>query len=245
MVNYSAQPAVSVRGLTVVRGHNLVFDDLDLDIAQGRITGLMGPSGCGKTTLMRCIVGVQLIKAGTVTVLGHAAGSPPLRSRVAYGTQGAAVYTDLTVQQNLAYFASLLGAGKQDVARVIQAVGLDGQTTQMAGSLSGGQESRVSLAIALLGSPELIVLDEPTVGLDPVLRAELWDVFRSIADQGTTLVVSSHVMDEALRCEHLILMRQGRIVADTTPPELLADTGQQDPEAAFLTLIERDIEAAA
>lgn len=245
MMNTTAPPAVAVRGLTVVRGRNRVFDDLDLDISAGRITGLMGPSGCGKTTLMRCIVGVQLLKHGAVTVLGHPAGSPPLRRRVAYGTQGAAVYTDLTVLQNLTYFASLLGAGKSEVARVIQAVGLDGQTTQMAGSLSGGQESRVSLAIALLGSPELIVLDEPTVGLDPVLRAELWQVFRSIADQGTTLVVSSHVMDEALRCEHLILMRQGRVIADTTPGALLASTGKQDPEEAFLKLIERDIEAAA
>lgn len=222
------------------RGSTQVFTDLDVTIARGDITGLLGPSGCGKTTLMRSIVGVQKVGGGTVTVLGRAAGSAALRHRVAYDTQAASVYADLTVQQNVRYFARLIGASRDDVARVLDQVGLTGREKQLVGSLSGGQENRVSLAVAMLGRPELIILDEPTVGLDPVLRAELWKVFRALADDGATLLVSSHVMDEALRCDRLLLMREGRIIADTTPKRLLAETGTTDPDEAFLTLIERD-----
>lgn len=233
--------AVEVRGLRVTRGATEVFAGLDFDIPRGQITGLMGPSGCGKTTLMRSIVGVQKVAGGTVTVLGEPAGTSVQRRRVAYDTQAASVYGDLTIAQNLRYFARVIGAPASDVDRVIEQVGLSGQTRQTVDSLSGGQESRVSLAVAMLGSPELLVLDEPTVGLDPVLRAELWDLFRGLAAAGSTIVVSSHVMDEALRCDRLILMRAGRIIADTTPDGLLADTGQTDPDAAFLALIERDV----
>lgn len=232
--------AVSVRGLRVRRGKVEVFRGLDLGIPRGQITGLLGPSGCGKTTLMRSIVGVQKVEGGVVTVLGEPAGSPALRHRVAYDTQAASVYGDLTIRQNLRYFARLVDAPRADVDRVIGQVGLADQSDQTIDSLSGGQESRVSLAVAMLGSPELLVLDEPTVGLDPLLRAELWDVFRRVAEAGATIVVSSHVMDEALRCDRLILMRAGRIVADTTPGDLLTETGTTDPDAAFLTLIERD-----
>lgn len=232
--------AVVVRGLRVRRGRTDVFDALDLDIPRGQITGLLGPSGSGKTTLMRAIVGVQKVAGGTVTVLGEPAGSRGLRRRVAYDTQIASVYADLTVQQNLRYFARLLGVPRGDVDRVLDHVGLRGQRHQRIGSLSGGQESRVSLGVAMLGSPELLILDEPTVGLDPVLRAELWGLFRGLAEQGATLVVSSHVMDEALRCDRLVLLRAGRIIADTTPAGLLRDTGQTDPDAAFLALVERE-----
>lgn len=232
--------AVEITQLRVRRGAVSVFDGIDLVVPRGQITGLLGPSGCGKTTLMRSIVGVQRIASGDVTVLGEPGGSRPLRHRVAYGTQGASVYGDLSVRQNLAYFASLLKAPKGDVDRVIQEVGLGAQAGQLVDALSGGQATRVSLAVALIGSPELIVLDEPTVGLDPVLRAELWTLFRRLADQGVTLIVSSHVMDEAVRCDRLLLMREGRIIADTTPSALLADTGTTDAEAAFLALIERD-----
>jgi ABC-2 type transport system ATP-binding protein len=239
-MNNSPGSAVHVHGLHVRRGKTEVFRHLDLDIPRGQITGLLGPSGCGKTTLMRSIVGVQKVAGGTVTVLGEPAGSRGLRHRVAYDTQAASVYGDLTIQQNLRYFARLVGAVRADVDRVIAQVGLADQRDQTIDSLSGGQETRVSLAVAMLGTPELIVLDEPTVGLDPVLRAELWDVFRGLAQTGATLIVSSHVMDEALRCDRLILMRAGRIIADTTPDGLLADTGTTDPDAAFLALIERD-----
>jgi ABC-2 type transport system ATP-binding protein len=217
-----------------------VFDGLDVEIPRGRITGLLGPSGCGKTTLMRSIVGVQTVASGAVEVLGQPAGSRSLRHRVAYDTQSASVYGDLTIEQNLRYFARLIGAPRGDVARVIAQTGLEGQSTQTVDSLSGGQENRVSLAVAMLGSPDLLVLDEPTVGLDPVLRAELWAVFRALADAGATLIVSSHVMDEALRCDRVLLMRAGRIIADTTPDGFLVDTGESDPDAAFLALVERD-----
>ena len=232
--------AVEVRGLRVRRGRTEVFSGLDVAIPTGSITGLLGPSGCGKTTLLRSIVGVQQIAAGTVTVLGAPAGSRGLRRRVAYDTQAASVYSDLTVRQNLRYFARILGAPRGDVDRVIGQVGLQGQADRLVGALSGGQENRVSLAVAMLGTPELIVLDEPTVGLDPVLRAELWDLFRALADAGTTLLISSHVMDEALRCDRLLLLRAGRLIADTTPAGLLESTGASDPDAAFLALIRRE-----
>jgi len=236
----SSGNAVQVRGLRVRRGKNVVFEGLELDIPRGQITGLLGPSGCGKTTLMRAIVGVQKVEGGTVNVLGEPAGSALLRHRVAYDTQAASVYGDLTIRQNLSYFARLIGAPRSDIDRVIAETGLAANATQTIDSLSGGQESRVSLAVAMLGAPQLLVLDEPTVGLDPLLRGELWAVFRALADRGTTILVSSHVMDEALRCDRLLLMRAGRIIADTTPDRLLADTGTVDPDAAFLALIQKD-----
>jgi len=238
-----ASPAVLVRDLHVRRGRTRVFEGLDVEIPRGRITGLLGPSGCGKTTLMRSIVGVQKVASGTVTVLGHPAGSATLRHRVAYDTQAASVYGDLTIEQNLRYFARLIGAPRDHVDRVIESVGLADQSKQTVDSLSGGQESRVSLAVAMLGSPELLVLDEPTVGLDPLLRAELWAVFRTLAEEGATLVVSSHVMDEALRCDRLLLMRSGRVIADTTPRAFLESTGEEDPDNAFLALVEEDARA--
>jgi ABC-2 type transport system ATP-binding protein len=199
--------------------------------------GLLGPSGCGKTTLMRAIVGVQQVSGGKVTVLGRPAGDASLRSRIGYDTQEASVYDDLTVRQNLAYFRSVLSLPRAEVDRVIDATELGPQAGQLVGSLSGGQRSRVSLAVALLGSPELLVLDEPTVGLDPVLRVELWDLFHRLAGVGTSLLVSSHVMDEATRCDRLLLMRDGEILADTTPDGLLEQTGAVDAEEAFLAVI--------
>lgn len=234
----SSRAAVEIRGLRVRRGRRQVFDGIDLDLPAGRITGLLGPSGGGKTTLMRAIVGVQKLAGGTVTVLGAPAGSPGLRRRVAYDTQAASVYDDLTVSQNLRYVARVLGAPASDVADVIAEVGLAGAEKQLIGSLSGGQRGRVSLAAAMLGSPELMVLDEPTVGLDPLLRESLWRLFRTLADRGATLLVSSHVMDEALRCDEIVLIREGRVLAQTTPAGLLVSTGAPDPDTAFLRLVE-------
>jgi ABC-2 type transport system ATP-binding protein len=229
--------AVSAESLRVVRGGQDVLHGLDFQVPQGSMVGLLGPSGCGKTTLMRAIVGVQVVAAGTVTVLGHPAGSRVLRDRVGYATQSPAVYADLTVAENLAYFASVLGVAHSEVARVIGKVGLEKAATQPVAKLSGGQLHRVSLAVALLGSPELLVLDEPTVGLDPLLREELWDLFGSLAKTGVTLLVSSHVMDEAARCERLILMRDGHILTDDTPRGLRDRTGTEDLDQAFLRLI--------
>jgi ABC-2 type transport system ATP-binding protein len=230
--------AVAVEGLRVVRGGHPVLDGLDLEVLAGSVTGLLGPSGSGKTTLIRAIVGMQIIDSGTVTVLGEPAGSRPLRSRVGYVTQAPSVYTDLTVRENLRYFAHVLGAGEDKVGEVLAIVDLDRAADQLTGSLSGGQRTRVSLASALLNDPELLVLDEPTVGLDPVLRRDLWQTFTGLAAAGTTLLVSSHVMDEAARCDALLLLRDGSILASLSPDELRARTGCQDLEDAFLRLAE-------
>lgn len=230
--------AVVVDRLTVLRGSVTALEDVSFRVPRGQVTGLLGPSGGGKTTLMRAIVGVQIVASGSVTVLGHEAGCAPLRSRVGYVTQAPSVYADLTVRGNLRYFARVLGVGEDEVERVVDQVDLRPELDRLAGSLSGGQRGRVSLATALLGSPDLLVLDEPTVGLDPVLRRDLWQLFHRLADAGATLLVSSHVMDEASRCDRLLLLRDGHLLADDTPQGLLDATGQQDMEHAFLALVE-------
>jgi ABC-2 type transport system ATP-binding protein len=235
----NSEPVIAIAGLRVRRGKHLVLHGIDVTVTRGAVVGLLGPSGCGKTTLMRAIVGVQKVGDGTVSVLGKPAGHPSLRRRIGYDTQEASVYDDLTVRQNLAYFRSILGVPRSEIDRVAQATDLTGQMHQLVASLSGGQRSRVSLAVALLGSPELLVLDEPTVGLDPVLRVELWTLFRKLAAAGSTLLVSSHVMDEATRCDRLLLMRDGELLADTTPTGLLEETQTRDAESAFLALIAR------
>jgi ABC-2 type transport system ATP-binding protein len=235
----TTEPVISIRDLRVRRGRTAVLHGLSLSVPRGQVVGLLGPSGCGKTTLMRSIVGVQDVAGGEVTVLGGPAGSSALRHKVGYVTQAESVYDDLTVRQNLAYFAKVLGAPKSDVDRVLTQTDLGANSGQLVSTLSGGQRSRVSLAAALLGTPELLVLDEPTVGLDPVLRVDLWKLFHELARAGTSLLVSSHVMDEATRCDRLLLMREGEILADETPDGLLAATGARDAEDAFLTLIAR------
>ncbi len=214
-----------------------MLEDLSVAIPSGQVVGLLGPSGCGKSTLMRSIVGVQRLAAGQVTVLGRRAGDRQLRHRVGYVTQAPSVYGDLTVQENLRYFARVIGAPASDVSRVLDDVDLADRPHDLVNALSGGQRARVSLAAALLGTPELLVLDEPTVGLDPVLRESLWNLFRRLASHGVTLLVSSHVMDEAVRCDRLLLMRDGQILADDTLPALLTRTGTSDVEHAFLTLV--------
>ncbi|MGH8969773.1 MAG: ABC transporter ATP-binding protein [Actinomycetes bacterium] len=231
--------AIVVRDLQVVRGGRTVLDRVSFAVPRGTLTGLLGPSGCGKSTLMRSIVGVQQIHSGSIDVLGQPAGSAPLRSLVGYVTQAPSVYGDLSVTENLRYFAAVLGAPRSDVDRVIGEVGLADHADSVAGRLSGGQIARVSLATALLGAPEVLVLDEPTVGLDPVLRRDLWELFHGLADAGTTLLISSHVMDEAQRCQRLLLMRDGGILADDTPQALLERTGRPDVDSAFLTLVEQ------
>jgi ABC-2 type transport system ATP-binding protein len=230
--------AVHVDDLTIRRGGNVVLRGVSLDVRGGVVTGLLGPSGSGKTTLMRAVVGVQVVEAGRVEVGGLPAGSPELRRSVAYVTQSPSVYGDLSVRENLRYFSRALGAAPGRVEHAIGVVGLDAHADQIVRTLSGGEQSRVSLATALLGEPDVLVLDEPTVGLDPVLRRDLWRTFHELAAAGTTLFVSTHVMDEAERCDELILMREGRIVATGTPAELLARTGAGDIEAAFLALAE-------
>ena len=229
--------AVRIEDLRVRIGRTEILHGLTATIPRGSIVGLLGPSGSGKTTLMRAIVGVQTIGSGSVTVLGAPAGSAGLRRRIGYVGQTASVYDDLTARENIAYFRTVLGAPRSDVRRVIEATGLAPKAAQLVETLSGGERGRVSLAAALLGSPDLLVLDEPTVGLDPVLRVELWGLFRRLADAGTTLFVSSHDMDEAKRCDRLVLLRDGSALADDTPAGLLDATGAADTESAFLALV--------
>ncbi|MEU5595436.1 ABC transporter ATP-binding protein [Streptomyces sp. NPDC020298] len=243
-------PAVQASSLTAVRGPRTVLRGLDFTVPRGQITGLLGPSGCGKSTLMRAVVGTQAKVTGTLQVLGRPAGHPTLRTRIGYVTQAPSVYDDLTVRQNLDYFAAILDPGRaaadrrhEAVTRAIADVDLTTHADALAGNLSGGQRGRVSLAVALLGTPELLVLDEPTVGLDPVLRRDLWHLFHDIAaTRGATLLISSHVMDEAERCHRLLLMREGEILAEDTPDALRTRTGAETVEAAFLHLVD---EAAA
>jgi ABC-2 type transport system ATP-binding protein len=230
--------AVVVAGLRVARSGREVLHGIDATVATGTITGLLGPSGSGKTTLLRCLVGVQVVTAGRVEVLGLPAGDPTLRSRVGYVTQAPSVYPDLTVAENLRYFASIIGATADDVARVVGEVGLTPHIGSVVGALSGGERARVSLATALMGEPELLVLDEPTVGLDPVLRRDLWQLFAELAGRGVTLLVSSHVMDEAQHCQRLLLLREGSLLATGSPEEFRRRTGADDLEEVFLRLIE-------
>jgi ABC-2 type transport system ATP-binding protein len=231
--------AVRVEHLRVTRGTTTAVDDVTFSADAGVVTGLLGPSGCGKSSLMRSVVGVQIVAGGTVEVLGQPAGSAGLRDRVGYVTQAPSVYDDLTVAENLRFFARVLGAADVEVDRCVEAVDLGSRRNHVVRHLSGGERSRVSLAVALIGRPELLVLDEPTVGLDPVLRRDLWAMFHALADAGTAVLVSSHVMDEAERCDRLLLMRDGRLLAQDTPASLLERTQATDVEAAFLSIVDR------
>lgn len=234
--------AIVVEHLQVQRGKRLVLPDLSVRVPAGQVVGLLGPSGGGKSTFMRALVGVQVVRAGTVTILGEPAGSVGLRRRVGYLTQAPSLYEDLTVRENVAYFGKVLGASGADVDRAVADVDLTDHADALIVNLSGGQKTRANLACTLVGAPEVLILDEPTVGLDPVLRRDLWQLFRRLAGEGRTVLVSSHVMDEATRCDRLLLIRSGEILSDSTLPELLRRTGTEDAESAFLALID---EAAA
>ena len=236
---------IDVADLVVRRSHKQVLNGITCGVPKGQIVGLIGPSGSGKTTLMRSIMGVQKISGGSVTVLGEPAGSPALRRQIGYMAQGASVYTNLTAVENVRYFGRLLGYNKAECERVIELVELTEQRKQLASTLSGGQLARVSLAVALLGTPPLLVLDEPTVGLDPLLRDKLWTLFKKIANGGSTILVSSHVMDEAARCNNLLLVRGGHLIAQGSVMTLLQRTRTKDLESAFIALAkERDQEAS-
>ncbi len=231
--------AVEVQNLVVVRGKNLVLPGLTANVLAGSVTGLLGPSGGGKTTLIRAIVGIQNITSGRVTVLGGPAGTNLTRRRVGYMTQASSVYPDLTVRQNLDYFAALSGSSVSTIDSTLTNLDLKAQSRALVGNLSGGQRTRVSLAAALLADPDLYLLDEPTVGLDPILRRDLWQLFDELAAAGKTLLVSSHAMEEAAHCQRVLLLREGKLIADATPAELRSQTGQDDLEHAFLVLVER------
>ncbi len=236
----SVPAGIVVEELEVVRNGVDVLHRLSLAVARGRVTGLLGPNGSGKSTLMRSIVGVQRVRGGSITVLGSPAGSPELRRRVAYVTQAPSVYGDLTIRENLRFFARVLSVPAARIEPALETVDLVEWADRVVNRLSGGQRARVSLASALLGDPELLVLDEPTVGLDPLLRRELWSTFHTLAEEGRTVLVSSHVMDEADRCDELLLLREGRLLATGGPDELRQRTGARDLEEVFLRLIEEE-----
>jgi ABC-2 type transport system ATP-binding protein len=237
MPDLHSSPAVDVRNLTVRRGGREVLHHVSLTIPRGSITGLLGPSGCGKTTLMRSIVGTQIVESGDISALGLPAGSKELRHRIGYVTQAPSIYSDISVRENVAYYAALYGRDRDATDTAITAVGLLEHAHQRGDELSGGQQTRASLACALVAQPDMLILDEPTVGLDPVLRVDLWKQFHELAAAGTTLLVSSHVMDEAEHCDQLLLMRDGDLLAQLSPDELRAKTGEQNLEQAFLSLI--------
>jgi ABC-2 type transport system ATP-binding protein len=230
-----AAPAVEIHGLSVERGGRIVLRDIDISLSAGRVTGLFGPSGSGKSTLIRAIAGVQSSVRGSLSVLGEPPGTPTVRARLGYMTQAPSVYDDLSVVENIRYFAAIRGG---QVGPVLERVQLESFSDQLVRNLSGGQRARVSLAAALVGNPQLLLLDEPTVGLDPLLRRDLWRLFRDLVDEGAALLVSSHVLDEGRHCDELILLRDGRIVAQLSPEELSLRTGTEDLDEAFIRLIE-------
>jgi ABC-2 type transport system ATP-binding protein len=244
MTGADAEPAVSVRGLTVIRGGVTILHDISLEVPAGTLYGLVGPSGCGKTTLMRSIVGRQRIARGEVHALGEPAGATPLRRAIGYMPQNAAVYPDLTARENLEFFAAIYRVPRGRVDEVLRLVDLTAIAGRVVASFSGGERQRVALASALLPSPRLLVLDEPTVGLDPRLRRRLWSQFRAWAAAGTTLLVSTHVMDEAAHTERLAFLLEGRIFAEGTPSELLARTGASNLEDAVFRLSKAEPPAA-
>lgn len=230
-------PAIYAEKLRVDKDGSNVLKDISFSVQRGTITGLIGPSGSGKTTLMRAIVGVQKIE-GALLVLGKTAGVSELRKSIGYMSQALSVYSDLTVMQNLQYFATLERANKSQVKAVLAEVRLTEYRNSLVKNLSGGQQARVSLAVALLGNPDLLVLDEPTVGLDPLLRRDLWQLFRELAASGKTLLVSSHVMDEAERCHDLLLMRDGRLLWHDSRTKLLHKTESKSVEDAFIKMVQ-------
>lgn len=235
------KPAI-IKNLSVtLGGHVKALKHINLELSEGKITGFIGPSGAGKTTLIRSIVGRLQTPKGSIEVLGHPAGSAELRNAVTYMTQELSVYSDLTVNENLIYFARMSGQSRADaqksVKELLATIDMPDKAIALVGDLSGGQKQRVSLAVALIGSPKLMVLDEPTIGLDPALRDRLWRLFNEIAARGTTLIISSHSMDEARRCEDLVLIREGEIIAHSSPKELLRKTGTGSVEQAFLKLV--------
>lgn len=236
--NRIMETALRVEGLKIVRQNKKILSDISFSVKKGQIIGLFGPSGAGKTTLIRSIIGLQNFHHGQITVIGLPAGSLALRSQLGYMSQNEGFYTDLTVQENLEFFASILNAAQKQVSALLSELKLSDYRHQLVENLSGGQQARVSLAIALLGSPQMLFLDEPTVGLDPVLRRDLWDYFRQLAGNGVTMLISSHVMEEAANCDEVLLLRRGRILDYGPVGQLLKQAGAKTMDEAFLKIVE-------
>jgi ABC-2 type transport system ATP-binding protein len=231
--------AISITDLTVIRGGKTILHEFDLEVKQGKILGLLGPSGSGKTTIMRSVVGLQKLTGGLIKVLGIPAGDKSLRTRISYSTQDASIYRDLTCKENVDYFAALQGQSNSSTDEILELVDLNKNRKQLAATLSGGERARLALATALVGKPEILILDEPTVGLDPLLRRDLWRLFHRFTDERKTLLVSSHMMEEADHCDELVLLREGAILANGTPRELRTRTGVENMDALFISLVEK------
>ena len=234
--------AIVIDDLKVTRGSRRVLKGVSISLEKGSITGLLGPSGSGKSTLIRSIAGVQKVESGTVTILGRPAGSRAARASVGYMTQASAAYKDLTVRENVAHWARIARAPASAADEIISQLRLTDRAHALASNISGGQASRLSLACTMVGNPPVLLLDEPTVGLDPVLREEIWDLIRERAAAGTTVLVSSHVMDEAQRCDSLIFIREGGILATGTADDILEETATSSMDAAFLALAKEQAE---
>ncbi len=228
--------AVDIEGIRKNFGGLRALDGVNLHIRTGEIYGLLGPNGAGKTTLIRAIVGLVAPDAGTVTVLGRRMPDVDNLRNVGYMTQQAALYPGLSVEENLEFFAAINGAEKQGVTDALKLVRLDDRRKSVVATLSGGMRQRCSLACALVHKPKLLLLDEPTVGVDPQLRVQFWEDFRRMAESGTTIIVSSHVMDEAERCQRLGLIQYGKVLAEGSPNEVRALAGTNNLEEAFLKL---------
>jgi len=229
--------AVEVEEVVKSYGRLRVLDGATIRVRRGEIYGLLGPNGAGKTTLIRTLIGMVIPDTGTVQVLGQRMPDVPILSRIGYMTQAAALYPDLSVEENVAFFAAINDA-QENVAEALKFVELSERRNTVVSTLSGGMRQRVSLACAVVHRPELLLLDEPTVGIDPVLRNQFWDQFKAMAANGTTIVVSSHVMDEAERCQRLGLIRAGRLLAEGSAQELKSKAGVEKLEDAFLKLSE-------
>ena len=231
--------AISITDLTVIRGRTRILSKFNLEVESGAILGLLGPSGSGKTTIMRSVAGLQRLTSGSIRVLGSPAGDKSLRTRISYSTQDASIYRDLTCSENVDYFGALQGHSTSFTDELLELVDLSRNRKQLAATLSGGERARLALATALVGAPEILILDEPTVGLDPLLRRDLWSLFHRFTDEGKTLLVSSHMMEEADHCDELVLLRDGAILAKGAPRELRTQSGVENMDAVFISLVEK------
>jgi ABC-2 type transport system ATP-binding protein len=229
---------VSVQNVSKRFGKHEVLKDINLEIHSGEIFGLLGPSGAGKTTLVKQLVGLELPTEGENYLFGEKMPSLKLIEKIGYMAQSDALYTELSAKENLEFFAALFGLSgarrKKRILEVMELVDLSEHLTKIVTNYSGGMKRRLSLAAAMLHEPELLILDEPTVGIDPVLRKSIWNGFYDLKNRGKTLIVTTHVMDEAEKCDRLGLIRDGRLIAVGTPAELKAKTGSSSVEEAFL-----------
>ena len=233
--------AIDVAGLNKSFGGRRVVRDLSLKVPRGQIFGFLGPNGSGKTTSIRLICGLLTADSGSGTCLGYDVmkQSAEIKREVGYMTQRFSLWEDLTIRENLDFVARMYGMARrrEAVAEAVAKLGLESRQNQLAGSLSGGWKQRLALAACLLHSPKLLLLDEPTAGVDPKARRDFWDELRALANQGITVLVSTHYMDEAQRCDQLAYIAYGKLLAVGTAAELISSTKEKDLEAVFISLM--------